>query len=77
VYASEKKTSEATDIPVRCLQNWRVRGGGPPFYKVGRLVRYDLDEVIAWVKARRVTSTTEVDQREEIRAQRSHHGLTE
>ena len=27
------------DVPVALLRNWRVRGCGPPFVKLGRLVR--------------------------------------
>lgn len=62
MFIDEKKTAELMGVDVRALRNWRVRGGGPPFYKVARLVRYDQDEVITWVKARRFTSTTQADQ---------------
>jgi hypothetical protein len=48
-----------------------------PFYKFGRSVRYDLDEVLAWTRSRRAVSTTDADQRERIRAQRNHHNMTE
>lgn len=44
------------------MEHWRSAGGGPPFSKLGRLVRYrrsDLDEFMA---ARRVRSTAEVPQ---------------
>ena len=27
-------------VSVRTLQAWRVRGGGPPYVKIGRIVRY-------------------------------------
>ena len=27
-------------VCVRTLQAWRVRGGGPPYFKIGRSVRY-------------------------------------
>ncbi len=39
--------------------NWRVMGIGPKFIKVGRLVRYDPDDVTAWINTRRVQSTSE------------------
>jgi len=44
---------------VKTLQVWRCRGGGPPFYKIGRLVRYRLSEVEAFIDSRRVHSTSQ------------------
>ena len=35
------------------LQQWRSRGEGPPFRKVGRAVRYSVPEVRAWIADRR------------------------
>ena len=46
-------TSEAADIltvSVRTLEDWRLRGGGPLFCKLGaRLVRYALDDLRTFV----------------------------
>jgi hypothetical protein len=61
MFIGEHKTSEITDIPVRTLRTKRIRGGGPPYYKFGRSVRYDLDEVIAWARTRRALNTTDAD----------------
>ncbi len=58
----ENETSQLTDIPVATLRTKRVRGGGPPFYRIGRSIKYDTDEVLAWVKARRALNTTDADQ---------------
>lgn len=33
------------------LDNAAARGYGPPFYRVGRLIRYDATEVQAWINA--------------------------
>ena len=63
MHGGEQKVWELTSIPVATLRTWRVRGGGPPYYKVNRSVLYDLDEVIAWVRARRALSTTDADQK--------------
>lgn len=41
----------------------RVYGGGPPFYKVGSCVVYDLDEIDLWLLARRRLSTAESSRR--------------
>jgi predicted DNA-binding transcriptional regulator AlpA len=44
---------------VRTIQKWRVTGNGPGFYKLGRSVRYRLDEVLAWAEARRKAHTSQ------------------
>ena len=44
---------------VKTLQAWRVRGGGPSFVRVGRLVRYRPQDVESWIDARCVASTSE------------------
>lgn len=36
------------------LANMRARGAGPAYVKVGRLVRYRLEDVRAWEEARTV-----------------------
>jgi len=33
---------------------WRLRRQGPPFVKVGRLVRYSRDSLLAWVASNQV-----------------------
>jgi hypothetical protein len=43
----------------RTLEKFRVHGGGPPFYKVGRACLYAIAELIAWAEARRCRSTSE------------------
>lgn len=44
----------------RTLEGWRVRGGGPPFVRLGkRSVVYDLDAVDAWLDAHQRTSTSD------------------
>jgi hypothetical protein len=48
---------------VRTLQMERLRGSGCPYAKLGRSVRYRRGDVLAWINARIVTSTTEADAR--------------
>jgi predicted DNA-binding transcriptional regulator AlpA len=38
----------------------RVTGGGPTFVRIGRGVYYERTEVIRWLEAHRVKSTSEV-----------------
>lgn len=54
----ETEAAELLSVPVPTLRGWRVRGGGPPFVKMGSLVRYrpaDIDSYIA-ANMRRTTS---------------------
>jgi predicted DNA-binding transcriptional regulator AlpA len=44
---------------VRTLQKWRVTGYGPPYYKIGRSVRYAREEIEAWILQRRQRHTSE------------------
>jgi predicted DNA-binding transcriptional regulator AlpA len=36
-------------IPVKTLYQWKWRGEGPPFRKVGRHLRYDPADVRRWL----------------------------
>jgi len=45
-------TAEAAaflSVSCRTLEDWRLRGGGPRFRKMGRLVRYHTADLIAFV----------------------------
>ena len=41
--------SDFLNVPTGTLYQWRVRGEGPPAYKVGRHIRFDPDRVRAWL----------------------------
>ncbi len=43
----------------RTLAHYRVRGGGPPFVKLGGRVRYRGDSLEEWVSSMERTSTSE------------------
>jgi|DEB19_MinimDraft_2_1074335.scaffolds.fasta_scaffold34554_2 predicted DNA-binding transcriptional regulator AlpA len=51
--------AELTGFAEKTLENMRSRGDGPPFLKLGRLVRYDPRDLEAWKAARRFNSTSE------------------
>jgi len=44
------------------LQHYRLRGEGPPFSRLGKLVRYRREMLDAWVEERQNTTTTEETQ---------------
>ena len=37
----------------KTLNEWRRRGEGPSYVKIGRLVRYKLDDLMAFIEARK------------------------
>lgn len=43
--------SDFLGVPIGTLYQWRVRGEGPPAFKVGRHVRFDPDQVRTWLAA--------------------------
>jgi len=53
-YVNEKKVAAMTDLSVQTLRNDRHLGKGIPYTKRGRAVRYRLDEVVAYMEARRI-----------------------
>lgn len=41
------------------LEARRVRGGGPPFIRVGRLCRYSRADLNVWLTSHRMSSTSQ------------------
>jgi hypothetical protein len=56
---NEKQLAERWGVSVRTLQAARVKGGGVPFVRIGRAVRYRLEDVLAYEQARLRTNTSE------------------
>lgn len=57
---SEKQSAEYLGgLTPKALQAWRVRGGGPTFLKIGRLVRYSKADLDTWLATRRRESTSD------------------
>lgn len=54
----EETIATHLDCGVKTLQAWRTRGGGLPFVKVGRLVKYRGKDVKDWIAKRTVCSTS-------------------
>jgi hypothetical protein len=69
-FLNEKRAADFLSSTPKTLQNWRLRGAGPPFTKAsGRFVRYRRGDLIEWAAALRVRSTSE------FRARTSKHTL--
>jgi predicted DNA-binding transcriptional regulator AlpA len=41
--------SDFLGVPIGTLYQWRVRGEGPPAFKIGGHVRFDPNRVRAWL----------------------------
>jgi len=48
-----------TKTPESRWNKARLTGDGPPYFKIGHLVRYSKKCSIAWLEARKVNSTSE------------------
>jgi hypothetical protein len=59
-WATTKQVAEHTRQSDSKYEKMRVTGEGPPFYKAGKTVLYDLNEVDDWIAAQRHESTSDV-----------------
>jgi hypothetical protein len=51
-YLTDIQLAPKINIPVSTLRYWRVVGGGPPYSKLGRVIRYNLSSVLSWIDSR-------------------------
>ncbi|MFI3241190.1 MAG: helix-turn-helix domain-containing protein [Alphaproteobacteria bacterium] len=49
-YINTKELSEYLGLAVSTLATFRSDDKGPPYKKIGRLVRYNVDEVETWLE---------------------------
>lgn len=56
---TEKQVEQEYGIKVRTLQKWRWAGGGIPYYKLGRSVRYKAADIEQYLAERRRVSTSD------------------
>jgi hypothetical protein len=59
IFVGEREAATLLRLSPGTLANWRWRGQGPPFAKIGGRVLYEREALIAWVRDRVETSTTE------------------
>jgi hypothetical protein len=58
---TESATAKLLSLSPRTLQQWRIRGNGPPFVRLGAAIRYDAEMVADWVNERLRTNTSGTD----------------
>lgn len=52
-FTDTKGAASFTQVPAATLATMRVRGGGPPYYKVGSRVLYAYADLRDWLEAHR------------------------
>lgn len=59
IFIDERQLAERQCRSVKTLRNQRVVGGGIPFVKMGRSVRYRLADVLEWERIHTVENTSQ------------------
>jgi predicted DNA-binding transcriptional regulator AlpA len=49
-FVSEIELEQITGISRRTWQKHRLLDGGPTYYKINSSIRYELEEVLSWIK---------------------------
>jgi len=62
-FVSAKQAARILGVHPNTLCKWRISGGGPPFTKVGRRVRYRISEISSWTNERTYTNTAQYHSR--------------
>ena len=55
-YVDEKEASRITSISLSTLRNQRYLGKGIPHIKIGRAVRYSLEDVVAFMESHKIST---------------------
>lgn len=53
-YVNEQEVSRITGLAVQTLRNYRYLGTGPVFLKVGRAIRYKIEDIITYMEKQRI-----------------------
>lgn len=75
-FIDDIELSRIISVPAATLRRWRFDKTGPRYYKFGGLVKYDKDEVLAWIQEQSViTGNKSVNEAPERapRAQKVHY----
>lgn len=56
-----QQAAEALALSVSWLAKLRLYGGGPPFLKLGRCVRYRREDLTKWLENKTRSSTSDAD----------------
>ena len=62
-FLNEKQVSEMTSIPLQTLRNNRFERKGMAYIKIGRSVRYELSDIVDFMRSRKI----QIDQDQRVR----------
>ena len=54
---STAELADVLGVPASTVANWRSSGVGPKFIRVGKHVRYDQTDVVAWIEGNKHAQT--------------------
>jgi predicted DNA-binding transcriptional regulator AlpA len=57
---TEKQAAQLLGVKPKTLSDWRWRGGGPRFIKLGGFCRYQLSDLSQWIEGQKRRSTSDV-----------------
>ena len=49
---NEREAGRVIGVSGAGMRGWRAKGFGPPFLRIGRLIRYDPDALRKWIQER-------------------------
>ncbi len=61
-YYSVRDAADFMGLSEGLLNKLRVMGGGPPYFKLGRAVKYKRSDLVEWAEARKFLSTSQYDE---------------
>jgi predicted DNA-binding transcriptional regulator AlpA len=50
----DNEVASVLKVSPQTLRNWRSQQKGPPYLKLGRAVRYQPEDLVEWMKNRKV-----------------------
>lgn len=65
-YLGERQVAELTGFAIQTLRNNRFQGKGFPYRKIGRSIRYEYTEIIAYMDAYFIKTNASVTSKQKI-----------
>ena len=54
-YVNEFEVAKITGLAVQTLRNWRFQRRGFPYSKLGKAIRYNIDDVLKYKETQKIT----------------------
>lgn len=60
VFLKERELARRWQTSLRTLQRWRALEAGPPFHRIGGVIRYRVEDIVAFEECHRTASGSAV-----------------